>query len=38
MRRAGGTHDFFEGEFVIRFDGLFIPFQTAHDDAERGRG
>ena len=34
MRGTGGTPDFFEGEFVNRFDGLSIPFQTAHDNAK----
>jgi hypothetical protein len=34
MRGTGRTYDFFESEFVNRFDGWSIPFQTVHDDAE----
>ena len=34
MRGTGRTHDFFESEFVNRFDGWSISFQTASDDAD----
>jgi hypothetical protein len=37
MRVAGGSHDFFEIEFINRFDGWSISFQTLHDEPEERR-
>lgn len=37
MRGTDGSQDFFGTEFVNRFSGWSVPFQTPHDDAEDDR-
>ena len=37
MRGSGGSNDFFETEFVNRFDGWSISFQAVHDEPEERR-
>lgn len=37
MRGTGRSHDFFETEFVNRFDGWSISFQAVHDEPEERR-
>ena len=37
MRGTGGPDDFFETEFVNRFDRRSISFQTVHDEPEKRR-
>ena len=37
MRGTGRSHDLFETEFINRYDGWSVPFQSFHDESKDSR-